>query len=96
MISGVTPFDLDVHLQRGDAIARARDLEIHVAEVVLIAEDVGEHLVAAALEHQAHGDACHRRLDRHARVHERQQVPHTLAIELEPFDSRISETTRIT
>ena len=35
--------DLDVHLQRGDALLGAGDLEIHVAEMILVAEDVGEH-----------------------------------------------------
>jgi hypothetical protein len=46
-------------------------LEVHVAEVVLVAEDVGQDRDLAALLHQAHGDAGDRRLDRHARVHER-------------------------
>src|SRR6476661_7764124 len=31
--------DLDVHLQRGDAVIGAGDLEVHVAEMILIAED---------------------------------------------------------
>ena len=34
--------DLDVHLQRGDAVLGAGDLEVHVAEMILVAEDVGE------------------------------------------------------
>src|SRR5215468_7178118 len=33
--------DLDVHLQGGHAVARARDLEVHVAQMVLRALDVG-------------------------------------------------------
>src|SRR6478752_1820688 len=32
--------DLDVHLQRGNAVGRAGHLEVHVAEVILVAEDV--------------------------------------------------------
>ena len=35
--------DLDVHLQRGDALFGAGDLEVHVAEMILVAEDVGQH-----------------------------------------------------
>ena len=35
--------DLDVHLQRGDALLGAGHLEVHVAEVILVAEDVGQH-----------------------------------------------------
>ena len=53
--------DLDVHLQRGDALLGAGHLEVHVAEVVLVAEDVGEHGEALAFLDQAHGDAGHRR-----------------------------------
>ena len=34
--------DLDVHLDGGDALLGAADLEVHVAEVVLVAEDVAE------------------------------------------------------
>src|SRR5512139_524962 len=34
--------DLDVHLEGGHAVPRPRHLEVHVAEVVLDAEDVGE------------------------------------------------------
>src|SRR3954470_5131487 len=58
--------DLDVHLQGGDAVLRARDLEVHVAEVILGALDVGQHDGVVALLDEPHGDACHRRLDRHA------------------------------
>ena len=53
--------DLDVHLEGGDAVARAGDLEVHVAEVVLDAGDVGEDDVVVALLDQAHRDAGHRR-----------------------------------
>src|SRR4051794_16186029 len=65
--------DLDVHLEGGDARLRAGDLEVHVAEVVLDAGDVGEDGVVVALLDEAHRDAGHRRLDRHAGVHERQR-----------------------
>ena len=34
--------DLDVHLDRRDAGLGARDLEVHVAEVILGAQDVGQ------------------------------------------------------
>ena len=42
MISRGDAADLDVHLQGGDALGGAGDLEVHVAEVILVAEDVGE------------------------------------------------------
>ena len=52
--------DLDVHLQGGDALGGAGHLEVHVAEVVLVALDVGEHDVVVALLDEAHRDPGHR------------------------------------
>jgi hypothetical protein len=63
--------DLDVHLHRGDAGLGAGHLEVHVAEVILVAEDVGQDREILAFEDQAHRDARHRALERHARVHHR-------------------------
>ena len=64
--------DLDVHLQRGDAVGRAGHLEVHVAQVIFVAQDVGQHREAVVFLDQAHGDAGHVRLHRHAGVHHRQ------------------------
>ena len=74
----------------------AGDLEVHVAEVVLVAEDVGEDADLVAFLDEAHRDAGDRRLDRarprpSATASRRRRV----AIDDEPFDSRISETMRI-
>ena len=80
--------DLDVHLQRGDAVRGAGDLEVHVAEVVLVAEDVGQDRELLAFEDQAHGDAGDRRLQRHAAVHHRQRRRRR------PSPSRRSRSTR--
>src|SRR5678816_935218 len=44
-------------------------LEVHVAEVVLGAQDVGEHRDLVAFLDQAHGDAGARRLHRDAGIH---------------------------
>jgi hypothetical protein len=72
----------------------AAHLEVHVAEVVLVAEDVGEHRVAIALLDEAHRDARDRRaIGTPASMSER-APPQTVAIELEPFDSVISLTMR--
>jgi hypothetical protein len=87
--------DLDVHLQRGDAVFGAGHLEVHVAEVIFVAQDVGEHGEAVAFEDQAHGDAGHRRFSGTPASISASEVPQTVAIEDEPFDSVISETTRI-
>ena len=67
--------DLDVHLQRGDALLGARDLEVHVAEVILVAQNIGQHRVfATVFEDQAHGDTGDGRLERNARIHHRQRA----------------------
>ncbi len=75
--------------------AGAGDLEVHVAVVVLLAGDVGQDREAAAVRHQAHGDAGHRRLIGTPASISASDPPHTEAIDDEPFDSRMSETTRI-
>ena len=67
--------DLDVHLQGGDAVAGARDLEVHVAVVVFLARDVGEDGPLVAFLHEAHGDAGHGALDGHPGVHEGEDAP---------------------
>ena len=64
--------DLDVHLQRSHAAFGAGHLEVHVAEMILVAEDVGENGKALVLKNEAHGDTSRRPLQRHAGVHQRQ------------------------
>ena len=64
--------DLDVHLQRRDAHFGSRHLEVHVAQMILVPENIGKHGIAAAFENQAHGNACGRTRDRHARIHQSQ------------------------
>ena len=66
-------FDLDVHLERGDAIARPGDLEVHIAGVVLGALDVRQDRPLAVLtRNKAHSDPRHGRLDRDTGVHQAQ------------------------
>ena len=78
------------------ALLGAADLEVHVAQVILVAEDVGQHRDPVAFLDEAHGDAGHRRRDRDAaRPSATAMPPQTDAIDELPFDSRISETMRI-
>ena len=72
-MSNVTPVILMSICRAVMPVRGAGDLEVHVAEVVLDAGDVGEDDVVVALLDQAHRDARDRRLDRHARVHQRQR-----------------------
>ncbi len=67
---GRDALDLDVHLERRNTLARSGDLEVHVTEVILVAEYVGQHLETLPLEHQPHRHAGHRRLDRDAGIHQ--------------------------
>src|SRR5581483_8198925 len=65
--------DLDVHLERGHAFRRAGDLEVHVAEMVLVAQDVGEDGDVLAVLDEAHRDARDRRLHLDAGVEQRER-----------------------
>src|SRR5690606_20964278 len=65
--------DLDVHLQRGDAVFRTGNLEVHVAEVIFITEDVGQNGEAFAFLDQAHGYTGNRTCKRNACIHESQR-----------------------
>ncbi|CAB4852163.1 unannotated protein [freshwater metagenome] len=66
--------DLGVELQGGDRIGRTGDLEVHVAEGILGAEDVGERGVLTLGKDQTHGDTGHGSLHRHAGVHQGQRT----------------------
>ena len=66
--------DLDVHLQRSYAAFGAGNLKIHVAEMILVAENVGEHRETLVLENESHRDARRGPLERHAGVHQRQRA----------------------
>ena len=89
--------DLDVHLQRRDAVGGAGDLEVHVAVVILGAGDVGEHGVLAASSRPSPGPSRCRRpalLSGTPASIIASDPPQTDAIDDEPFDSRMSETMR--
>ena len=67
--------DLDIHLCGSDTIPCSRHLEVHVAQVILITEDVGEDgiLVFAGVLDKSHGNTRHGLLDGHTRIHQRQR-----------------------
>ena len=64
--------NLDVHLARGDAVGRTRNLEVHVAEVVFVTQDVAQYgeLARFGVGDEAHGNSAHRTGDGNAGVHE--------------------------
>src|ERR1017187_4394065 len=61
---------LEIGLEAGDALAGAGDLEIHVAEMIFGAKDVGEHggLAGLLIHDEADGDARDGRFHRHASI----------------------------
>ncbi len=66
--------NLDIHLKRRDAVFGACNLEIHVAEVILVAKNVSQDRVfAVILKHQTHGHTSHCRFQRNTRIHHRQR-----------------------
>ena len=66
------PAGLQVQLDAGDAVTRAGNLKVHIAEEILLADDVGdEDLVLVVLVGESpDGDPRDRGLDGHARVHQ--------------------------
>src|SRR5439155_16818703 len=68
----IESLDLDVHLDRSDTVLSAGDLEVHVAEVTLCAENVGEDSVLAAVLDEAHCDAGNCGTKRDARIIQRE------------------------
>ena len=70
---GGNAVDLGVELQRGHEVGSTGDLEVHVAERVFGAEDVGERRVLAFGEHEPHRDAGDGCLEGHAGIHQRQR-----------------------
>ena len=64
--------DLDIHLQGRDTARGTRHLEVHVAQVIFITQDVGQHGETVGVLDQTHGDTRHMRLHGHACIHQRQ------------------------
>ena len=96
MISSVMPAILMSICRRGDAVFGARHLEVHVAQMIFVTQNVGQDRIARAFQDQAHGDARGRlgRCGTPASI-SASEVPQTVAIEDEPLDSVISDTTRM-
>ena len=63
--------DLDVHLQRGDAFLGSGNLEVHVAQVIFVTQDVRQDRNAVVFLDQAHGDTGAGLRQRDTRIHQR-------------------------
>src|SRR5690606_8919605 len=64
--------DLDVHLTGGDPISGTGDLEVHIPQMVLIAQNVRKYgmLAAFGIGDQSHGDSGNRFLELYPGIHE--------------------------
>ena len=62
--------DFNIHLDRGNPVLRASDLEVHVAEKIFGVADVGQQLVLVPFLDQAHARTAHRGFDRNSGVHQ--------------------------
>ena len=63
---------LDVHLSGGETLGSTGGLEVHVAEVVFVAEDVAQNgiFVFTGVLDESHGDAADGSFDGHTGIHE--------------------------
>ena len=62
--------DLDVHLQRIDAISGTGHFEVHVTQMIFVTQDIGQNSKLITFLDQTHGNTSNRRLDRHTSVHQ--------------------------
>ncbi len=62
--------NFDIHLHAGNAVGRAGNLEVHIAQGIFIAKNVGQDNKLVAFPDQPHGHAGNRRAHRHARIHQ--------------------------
>ena len=86
--------DLNIHLNSGNSFSCPGNLEIHIAEVVFITQDIGEDDFRVSLTRPMAIPATGSLMGTPASMRER-HPPQTVAIEEEPFDSSISETIRM-
>ena len=65
---------LDIHLGSGDAVLGTGHLEVHIAQVIFVTQDIGQDGIAVirmlGIGDQTHGHTGHRLADLHAGVHE--------------------------
>ena len=62
--------DLDIHLQCGNTLVGTSHFEVHIAKVILVAENICEDSEFFAFLNEAHRDAGNRCFDRHACIHQ--------------------------
>src|SRR5690606_17935559 len=66
--------DLDIHLQGSDTFLGTGNLEVHIAQVIFVTQNVGQHSKLVAFLSQNHGQNGHVILHRHTSVHNGQRA----------------------
>ena len=93
---GRDAIELRVELNSGHELAGTCNLEVHVAQGILGAKNVGEGNVALLavnlFGHETHGNTGDGGAERHTGVQQRQGRCTAEPIEVEPFEPRASET----
>src|SRR5690554_4487359 len=70
--------DLDIHLQGGDTVCGTGHFEVHIAQVILVTQDIGQNSELVAFFHQSHGDTGYRSLQGNTAIHQGQtRTAHT-------------------
>ena len=74
------PGEFQIELKTSDAAVRSAKFEIHVAEMIFRANDVGQQFVAlqlpiiTKLSHEPNRNSSHRHFHRNTRIHKRQRA----------------------
>ena len=66
-------FNFDIHLQCRDTVAGTCNFEVHIAQVIFVAQNVRQYNVVVAFFHQTHCDTRNGSFDWHTCVHQRQR-----------------------
>ncbi|MNT23560.1 hypothetical protein D3C72_1589810 [compost metagenome] len=66
-------FNFDIHLQSRDTFAGTRNFEVHITQVIFVAQDVRKNNKVVAFFHQAHCDTRNSGFDWHACIHQGQR-----------------------
>ena len=67
----IDAFDLDVHLNSGNAIFRAGDFEVHIAQVIFVTENVGENRNTGFFFDETHSNTGYWLRIRNPGIHQR-------------------------
>ena len=62
--------NLDIHLKCGNTIFGTRHFEVHITQMIFVAQNIRQHCKTVAFLDQPHCDSRHMRFHRHACVHQ--------------------------